>query len=323
MKFKLRSRTIAGIALLAASVATAFAQTTIEFNSMNRKQGFPAILEHRAQYTDKVSGVFTRPTNATGNVPVMVIMHSSGGINDTTWEWSKFFLDMGVATFVVDSFKPRGIDSSTYDQSQLNYGASLADSLLALKVVSEQPGVDPKRIGVIGFSRGALAAASSSFENLRSAVLGKDSVLKFALHIPYYGGCTQVGTTTGSPMLYFVGKEDDFVSADSCTLAVKKMREKGANIADYVLYPNTYHSFDVERPKRLYIGLAQSFKNCVISQDLDDLAYYADGKQVTSKEYGDYFGKCQTKGSTVDVNSQAKSDSRAKTKTFVIKTFGL
>lgn len=154
MKFKLRNSALAGIAFLAA-VAASFAQTTIEFNSMNRKQGFPAILEHRAQYTDKISGVFTRPANAAGNVPVMVIMHSSGGINETTWEWSKFFLDMGVATFVVDSFKPRGIQYSTLDQSVLNYGASLADSLMALKVVSEQPGVDPKRIGVIGFSRGA------------------------------------------------------------------------------------------------------------------------------------------------------------------------
>ncbi len=308
---------------LLATAATAIAQTTIEFNSMNGKQGFPAILEHRAQYTDKISGVFTRPVNTTGNVPVMVIMHSSGGINETTWEWSKFFLDMGIATFVVDSFKPRGIDTSTTDQSVLNYGASVADALMALKVVAEQPGVDPKRIGVIGFSRRALAAASSSFENLRSSVLGKDSGLKFALHIPYYGGCTQVGTTTGSPMLYFVGKEDDFVSADSCTLAVKKMREKGANIADYVVYPNTYHSFDVDRPKRVYLAMAQSFRNCVISQDLDDLAYYAEGKQVTPKEYGEYFGKCMTKGSTVDMNFQAKSDSRAKTKAFVAKTFGI
>jgi dienelactone hydrolase len=194
---------------------------------------------------------------------------------------------------------------------------------MALKVVSEQPGVDHKRIGVIGFSRGALAAASSSFENLRAAVLGKDSGLKFALHIPYYGGCTQVGTTTGSPLLFFVAKEDDFVSADSCTLAVTKLKAKGANIADYVMYPNTYHGFDVDRPKRLYIANAQSWKTCVMAQDLDDLTYYAEGKQVTLKEYSEYLGKCTTKGSTVDLNFEAKSDSRAKTKAFVIKTFGL
>ena len=296
---------------------------TIEFNSLDKKQGFPALLGGRAQYTDKISGVFTRPAGATGNVPVMVIMHSSGGINETTWVWSRFFLEMGVATFVVDSFTPRGIQTTTLDQSQLNYAASTADSLRALKVVSEQPGVDAKRIGVIGFSRGALAAASSSFEKVRAGVLGNAGDLKFALHIPIYGGCTQIGTTTGAPLLYFVGEEDDFVSAESCTLAVQKMREKGANIADYVLYSNAYHGYDVDRPKNVYIANAQSAKNCVISQDLDDQSYFADGKQVSSKEYGEYFGKCMTKGSTIGFSYSATADSRDRIKAFVLKTFAM
>ena len=296
---------------------------TIEFNSLDKKQGFPALLNGRAQYTDKLSGVFTRPAGATGNVPVMVIMHGSGGVTETNWVWSRFFLEMGIATFVVDSFGPRGIKTTTLDQSQLNYGASTADALRALKVVSELQGVDTKRIGVIGFSRGALAAAASSFETVRAGVLGATSTLKFALHVPVYGGCSHVGTTTGAPLLYFVGKEDDFVSADSCTLTVKKMREKGANIADYVLYPNVYHGYDVDRPKNVYIANAQSAKNCVISQDLDSLEYYADGKQVTSKEYGEYFGKCLTTGTTIGFSHSATSDSRAKTKAFVLKIFAM
>jgi dienelactone hydrolase len=315
-------RRIAQISVFTLLCGTTQAQQTIEFNSLDKKLGFPALLSGRAQYTDKISGVFTRPTGVAGNVPVMVIMHSSGGINETTWVWSKFFLDMGIATFVVDSFKPRGIQTTTLDQSQLNYAASTADSLRALKIVSDQSGIDHKRIGVIGFSRGALAAASSSFEKVRTSVLGS-SDLKFALHIPVYGGCTQIGTTTGAPLLYFVGQDDDFVSADSCTLAVKKMRDKGANVADYVLYPNVYHGFDVDRPKDVYIANAQSAKNCVIGQDLDNSAYYAEGKQVTAKEYGEYYGKCMTRGSTVGFSNSATADARAKTKAFVLKTFGM
>lgn len=321
MKIKLCHITIVGIALLASAVS-AFSQQTIEFTSLNRKQGFPALLEHRAQYTEKISGVLNYPAGATGQVPAMVIMHSSGGINATTWEWSNYFLQMGIATFVVDSFTPRGILSSAADQAQLGYAASTTDALLALKVVAAQPGIDPKRVGVIGFSRGALAAATSSFEYIRAAVLGADSALKFALHIPYYGGCTQVGTTTGAPILLFAAQEDDFVSAESCTFTVGKLKEKGATV-EYVLYPNTYHSFDVERPKDLYIGNAQSWKQCVMGQDLDNLDYYVDRKQVTSKEYGEYHGKCMTRGTTVGLNSKSKFDSRAKTQSFVKKVFGL
>jgi dienelactone hydrolase len=314
------NRWIVAIVLLT-TVVTVSAQT-IEFTSLNRKQGFPALLEHRAQYTDKISGVLNYPAGATGQVPAMVIMHSSGGINATTWEWSNYFLQVGIATFVVDSFTPRGILSSAADQAQLGYAGSTTDALLALKVVAAQPGIDPKRIGVIGFSRGALAAATSSFEKIRVAVLGADNALKFAMHIPFYGGCTQVGTTTGAPILLFAAQEDDFVSAESCSFTVGKLKEKGANV-EYVLYPNTYHSFDVERPKDLYIGNAQSWKHCVMGQDLDNLDYYVDRKQVTSKEYGEYLGKCMTRGTTVGLNVKTKSDSRAKTTAFVKKVFGL
>ena len=308
--------------MAAGAVMTATAQT-IEYQSMNRKQGFPAILEHRIQLSDRINGTLTRPPGASGDVPAMVIMHSSGGIIPNTWEWSKFFLDMGIATFVVDSFGPRGITTTTMDQSQLSYPASTVDALLALKLLAAQPGIDAKRIGVIGFSRGAAAAAASSLENIRAAVLG-DSPLKFALHIPYYGGCSQVGTTTGAPLLYFVGKEDDFISAELCAVTVGKMKERGANVADFVQYPNTYHSFDVENEKpRYYIANAQAWKKCILGQDMDDLSYFADGKKVNLQEYNDYYQRCMTRGATIASNFQAKTDSRARTKAFVSKVFGL
>lgn len=322
MKFVIRGMVTAGILW---AICNAAMGQTIEFNSMDRKQGFPALLNGRAQFTDKINGTFTRPAGATGNVPVMVIMHSSGGVAPvSTGEWSQFFLEMGVATFVVDSFGPRGIVTTTMDQSQLNYAASTADALNALKVVAAQPGVDPKRIGVIGFSRGALATATSSFENVRAAVLGADSPLRYSLHVVFYGGCTLIGTTTGAPMIFFVGKDDDFFSAESCTGAVTKLRARGANIVDFTVYPNATHSFDVTRAKTVYIANAQSFKGCAgAGQDLDNLTYYLGDTRVTSKEYGEYFGKCMTRGSSVGQNNAAKDDSRAKTKAFVLKNFAM
>lgn len=318
-------RRIAQISVLTLLCGTTLAQQSIEFNSLDRKQGFPALLGGRAQYTDKINGVFTHPTGASGNVPVMVILHSSGGISPaSTGEWSQFFLEMGIATFVVDSFGPRGVLTSTTDQSQLNYAASTADALKALKVVAEQRGVDPKRIGVIGFSRGALATATSSFDNVRTAVLGADSPLKFNLHVAFYGGCSLIGTTTGAPMLFFVGKEDDYFSAESCTGAVTKLRARGANVTDLVVYPNAYHGFDVTRDKTVYTANAQSFKGCSSAgQDLDNMTYYLGDTRVTSKEYGEYFGKCVARGASVSPDRTAKADARARTKAFVLKNFAM
>lgn len=320
MKFELR-RTIVGIALLAASVAS-IAQTTIEFNSMNRKQGFPAILEHRAQYTDKISGVFTRPTNANGSVPVMVIMHSSGGINNSTWDWSKFFLDMGIATFVVDSFKPRGIENTASDQSQLNYAASSADALRALKVVSEQPGVDTNRIGVIGFSRGGSAAMTSTYPNIRKGVLGENPV-KFALSVVLYGGYIMSGTTT-TPMLYLMGDSDDYQSVEATTAFIADLKSRGNNVM-FKVYSDATHGFDVERARSsLYLPRVQVWKKCYPrAVDLDSMTFSVDNVVVSSKEYGESMGKCMTYGVTVSFNRTARDDARNQVKGFVFKTFGL
>ena len=309
---------------LAVSAFTACAQQTIEFMSIKAKQGMPAILEHRAEYTDKLTGVLTYPAGATGKVPAMIIMHSSGGINESTWQWSKFFLDMGIATFVVDSFHPRGIDTTTTDQSQLNPIASVADALTALKTLADQPGIDSKRIGVIGFSRGAVAAVISSFENVRAGVLGEDSKLAFAVHVAYYGGCINYGKTAGAPILSFIGKKDDYYAWETCANAVDNLRAKGANIVNFTVYPGVYHGFDVERDKQVYIGNAQTSKNCgKIGYDSDEKTYQVDAKVATSKEFGDYFGKCMSRGATVSYDRQATLDSRAQTKALLIKVFGL
>lgn len=296
---------------------------TIEFNSLDKKQGFPALLSGRAQYTDKINGVFTRPAGATGNVPVMVIMHGSAGVSeDGTGAWSKYFLNLGLATFVVDSLTPRGIIATGGDQSQLGYSGSTVDALLALKAVSTQPGVDSSRIGVIGFSRGAFAAAASSFENVRAAVLGADSRLRFGLHVAYYGGCNAVGTTTGAPIAIFIGTADDYVTAETCTANVEALRAKGANV-DFTVYQGAHHGFDLVKDRDMYRPQVQNYRGCVLNQNLDDLTYSADGKLVTTKEYGDYLGKCLTRGITVGYSSSAASDAQKKVRAMVLKTFAM
>ncbi len=160
MKFSIRG--LIKVGLLMAACNAAFAQQIIEFNSLNSQQGFSHVYKGTAEYTDKIEGEFTRPEKAKGNVPVMVIMHSSGGESEAgTGVWTKFFLERGIATFVVDSFTNRGIKTSTKDQSVLSDAGSAVDGLKALEAVAKIPGVDVNRIGVIGFSRGGIARRQS------------------------------------------------------------------------------------------------------------------------------------------------------------------
>ena len=316
-------RRIAQMSVLTLLCGTTLAQQTIEFKSLDRKQGFPALFGGRAQYTDKINGVFTRPTGASGNVPVMVILHGSGGISDIgTGAWSKYFLSLGIATFVVDSFGPRGFNSSAADQSQLSYTASTVDALMALQAVAKLPVVDAKRIGVIGFSRGGQSSTNTAYPKIQTAVLGADNDLRYSLHVALYGGCSQPGTTDKTPILFLMGDDDGYVTPETCLRFVEAVRSRGGLI-EFVVYPDTKHGFDQDR-NDVYAPKAQTWKKCAARyQDLDNLTYSVDGKIVTSKEYGDSMSACMTTGVTVGPNYPAQKDARARVKAFVLSNFAM
>ena len=199
------------ISLIAAAVLAFHSMTAsaerIHFDSAARDSDFARIFQAKTQYADHIHGDLQLPVRGTGPFPAMVIMHSSRGIDNSIGNWAKTFNEIGVATFVVDSFTPRGLSELSADR--LTFSAGVVDSLRAFNILQRDARVDSRRIGVIGFSRGAIAAMDSGFNRYRAAVLGQDAG-KFALHIVFHGGCAQYAKTTDSPILIFLGTNDDF-----------------------------------------------------------------------------------------------------------------
>lgn len=321
MKFSMRNHINAGV--LIATCNAVFAQT-VEFNSLNSQDGFRQIYKGTAKYTDSINGVFTRPSGVVGKAPVMVVMHSSGGVSEAgTGAWSKYFLKMGIATFVVDSFNPRGFKSSAADQSVLTDAGSVADALSALKAVAEIPEVDVNRIGVIGFSRGGNAAIGSSYSRVMAGVLGEKSPLKYALHIGFYSGCVRAGTTDGTPLLIFQGGRDDYHSLKSCNAFMDTLKAKGANLT-YVTYPEATHGFDIDR-KSVFAAKAQVWGACPRDrqEDLDTLGVTIDGTKVPMKDYIAYSKECMTHGVNLEYNRVAADDAKQRVEQFVRKNFAM
>lgn len=194
---KIISRIVFAVTLLSAGLPPLQAQTLdasakgrIEFQSYSPKTMFDLARERRQNWTGlKVWGDLSFPSkaSATEKVPVIVLMHGSGGFGRGISQWTDAFNDIGVATFAVDTFGPRGIKSMVDDQTLLSNAANLMDALQALQVLSTHPRIDASRIGVMGFSKGGEVAFRTAVEPLRHAVVKSD--LKFALHIPTYAGC--------------------------------------------------------------------------------------------------------------------------------------
>jgi len=62
-----------------------------------------------------------------------------------------------------------------------------ADVFKILETLSSHPKVDPKRIGIIGWSKSGGVALYSAMKPYRDGVLGSD--MKFALHVAIYPVC--------------------------------------------------------------------------------------------------------------------------------------
>ena len=291
----------------------------IHFDSAARDSRVLQIFQGKTEYSDRIYGELQLPSRGAGPFPAMVIMHSSRGIEATITDWARMFNDMGVATFVVDSFTPRGITESS--ANQLGFPAGVVDSLRALNILQKDPRIDAKSIGVIGFSRGAIAAMSSSFELYRAGVLGVDGA-KFALHIPFYGGCAQYAKTTGSPILTFIGTDDDFTSPELCRKHAEILTQQGTK-AELVVYEGALHGFDWDSPRQ-NMPMIQNSRNCRMLQSLDTFdTIMLDGRPVSAEERTRYAKSCVGSGAARGGDRKYASLARERVRLFVAEQFKL
>ncbi len=231
--------------LSVAAMCSAYAQSDsladgragrIEFQSItppDRWQFVRKNLENTKTVT--VFGELLMPKRVTGKVPAVLISHDSGGVTPKLYDpWAKELNNAGIAVFIVDSFKPRGIGSTTNDQGQVDVSANVADALYGLKLLATHPQIDAKRIFHMGGSRGGTAVFETYWDMVRKAVITDD--LKFAGHIPLYqGNCNtrfrfDRGNTNKAPMLALMGASDDGTPADACVAYYTELNQSGANI---------------------------------------------------------------------------------------------
>ena len=76
-------------------------------------------------------------------------LNMNSALQDRDLAWADRFIASGMATFVVDSFSPRGVKGFA---RQPSFFASVADLYAALHLLRTHPRIDPARIALMGFS---------------------------------------------------------------------------------------------------------------------------------------------------------------------------
>ncbi|MGE0725227.1 MAG: dienelactone hydrolase family protein [Alphaproteobacteria bacterium] len=255
-----------------------------------------------------VAGLLRLPPGS-GRVPAMVIAHGSGGITDgREHAWADRLIGWGVATFVVDSFGPRGIASTGADQSRLATVANTADALHALRLLASHPRIDPRRIGVMGFSRGGQVALYAALEPFRRAILPAGE--RFALHVAFYASCSLpyiADAVAPSPILMLLGGADDYTPAAHCGRYADWFRSKGAPV-ERIVIDGAHHGFDVPSPPRTMASV-QTARRCGLDIMLSPVQgrRWSDGEIVPADRIGAYIRGCMERGATFGGDPRARA----------------
>jgi dienelactone hydrolase len=282
-------RILATIAIFSSSIAATGAPLAnlkegqtgrIEFQSINVPDYWQYVRGNTANTTQQtITGDLLMPKNVSGKVPALVIMHGSAGVEPWAYDlWAARLNPAGAAVFVVDSFKPRGVDSTSSNQftSKVSIPAQTADALNALRILATHPQIDANRIYVIGMSRGGNPAFYSAWPMYQRPV--NTNGAKFAGHIPMYPGMcniryrADVNAKATAPIFFALADRDkeDFQDVVVCERYAQELAAAG-NAVTSKEYKGTYHAWD-GGARRFRYENSHVGKACDMEVEMTDVA---------------------------------------------------
>lgn len=229
-----------------------------------------------------------RIAQGTGRLPVVVMIHGSGGMGPNIDLWTREFNEMGVSTFALDGFTGRGLTSVNTDQALLGRLNMILDAYRVLDALAKHPRVDPSRIALMGFSRGGQAALFASLKRFHTS--WNNSGVGFAAYIAFYPDCMttyQSDTDVAErPIRIFHGTPDDYNPVATCKAYVERLRNAGRDV-QLTEYPNAAHAFDnpLASLTPTPVKNAQTVRRCRIREEaIGQLINTATGQPFTYKD---------------------------------------
>ena len=262
-----------------------------------------------------------RIAQGTGKLPVIVLMHGSGGIGANIESWTRTFNAMGISTFTIDGFSGRGLTSVNTNQAALGRLNFILDIYRTLDILAKHPRVDPDRIVLMGFSRGGQAALYASLTRFHKQ--WNKSGVQFAAYVPFYPDCgtsyAGEGDIAEKPIRIFHGIPDDYNPVASCKPYIQRLRDAGRDIA-LTEYPDAQHGFDTP----LNVGAvivatgAQTVRGCKIREGEGGVLL-----NVSTSQPFSYKDDCVQLNPHVGGNAAATQAARIAVSDFVRQVFKL
>ena len=235
----MRAQTIGSVSVIIVSAICSFVQAAekVKFAGSNAA-GYMKVDEARAE--------LSLPTTSTGNVPAVVVLHGTGGIDGRGAFHIEALNEAGIATLEVYMFNPG---------KSPRKGAvwSLPYAYGALHYLSGRPEVDAERIGVMGFSFGAHMTIGAATTKAKEA-LGKGN--GFVAHVAFYPACWVLlkwskiegngsDHLTSAPILLLEGELDNNSDPGTCDRFIDSIPPPFAAQFTHRFYTGATHGWDL------------------------------------------------------------------------------
>ncbi len=196
-----------------------------------------------------LSGDLRFPSGA-GPFPTVVLAHGCGGLGNAETGWAPVLREMGYATFVMDSFRGRGLTEVCTSAGTLTGTQRIPDAYGALRILATHPKIDARRVALMGFSHGGILSlgASTTWARDTFAPAGQPA---FRAFLPFYPYCNTVypeRQRISGPLRIHSGELDDWTPSGPCVRLVEALKASGQD-AGITIYRGAHHSFDnIGRP---------------------------------------------------------------------------
>ena len=173
---------------------------------------------------DSVLGYYLYKPPGKGPYPAVIVLHHKGGLKDETTDFAFSLSQKNFVTIAIDWYSGGGWLSQ-------KVGA-------AYDFLQKLPEVDPKRIGMLGFSRGAL-------EGTRVAIDFQNEypIRPIQAFVSYYIGRGVDGPSSDLPPILFLHGDKDIETNWKAVLEMCDELKRMDQVCEAKIYENTYHAF--------------------------------------------------------------------------------
>lgn len=197
-------------------------------------------------------------------------VYDAGTLSMRHKQWGEFWAERGYLALHVDSFGPRGYPQGFPFGSYSVRPAEVSEQTVrpldaygALDYLRHRNDVIKDRIGLHGWSNGAMTGLATVAMNA-PGVKDPTPATAFRAALLFYPGCRaqlQQDYRPYTPIVLFIGSEDEEVAPLPCRHLAEQTRARGVAPFELVWYPGATHSFDDPGKSRQSVAANRSARS--------------------------------------------------------------